>query len=98
MQAIVSEAHEQLLNHDESYKVARVLREATSSGPDIHIESAGVRRKLPDQAFITIYNIVSQRYGYADVMARLLNLSPQTVMNRVRDLRKAGLIEKKEKK
>lgn len=98
MQAIVNEAHEQLLNHDETYKVARVLREATISGPDINIESAGVRRKLPDQAFITIYNIVSQRYGYADVMARLLGYSPQTIMNRVRSLTKAGLIQKKEKK
>ena len=99
MEAIVSEAQDQLLNHDETYKVARVLREATISGPDINIESAGkLHRKLPDESFVTIYNIVSQRYGYADVMARLLNLSPQTVMNRVRNLRKAGLIEKKEKK
>ena len=98
MQEIVKEAHEQLLNHDETYKVARVLREATISGPDINIESAGVRRKLPDEAFITIYNIVSQRYGYADVMARLLGYSPQTIMNRVRSLTKAGLIQKKEKK
>ena len=98
MQEIVKEAHEQLLNHDETYRVARVLREAITNGPDTNIQSAGVSRKLPDQAFITIYNIVSQRYGYANIMARLLNYSPQTVMNRVRSLTKAGLIEKKEKK
>lgn len=93
MRVIVNEADHALQDHDETYKVARILRKATISGQDISVESAGVRRRLPDQSFITIYNIVSQRYGYADVMARLLNLSPQTVMNRVRDLRKKGLIE-----
>ena len=95
MHEIIDAAYRILYDFDEIYRVGQALREArVGLTGEVVAPSAGLRRRsISDEGFVVIYEIVSKRHGYAQIMADMLDVSRQTVMNRVNQLRKQGLIE-----
>ena len=90
---VTDQAFDALERMDETWRVGKALREA-------HLDREGQVQSEPlgalaDETFAEVYRIVTEKhaYGYAKVLGRMLSMEPQSVRNRVNQLRKQGLIE-----
>jgi len=93
VQQITEQAFAALADMDQTWRAGKVLRAAhLDSEGKVH---AGPLGAVSDDTFAEVYRIVAARshYGYANILAKMLSVEPQSVRNKVRELRKAGLIE-----
>jgi len=90
---VTDQAHALLILIDETWQVGRALRAArVDLNGELEAPTVGT---INDKLFAELYEIVSERhaYGYAKILAKMLSVEPQSVRNRVNQLRKVGLIE-----
>ena len=93
LQVVTDDAYAWLAWINDQWRVGRALREARVD-PLGELDAPTVGT-IGDETFADLYEIVTEKhsYGYAKVLGRMLSMEPQSVRNRVNQLRKQGLIE-----
>ena len=93
IRTVTDDAYAWLARIDDQWRVGRALRQARVD-PLGELDAPTVGT-IGDETFADLYEIVTEKhsYGYAKVLGRMLSMEPQSVRNRVNQLRKQGLIE-----